>query len=255
MKASIHTDERRGLDLSELDPGRVPVHVGLIMDGNGRWAQERGLPRTAGHAAGEAALFDCVEGALAAGVGWLSAYAFSTENWTRDPAEVEFLMWFNEDLLLRRRDALAERGVRFRFAGDLDDPRIPERNRAHMAEAERVTAGNDRLHLVLAFNYGGRDEVVRAARSLAAGVAAGERSAGDIDERAVAEAMFIPEMPDPDLIVRTSGEMRVSNFWLWSGAYSELVFTETRWPDFGAQSLVDCIVEFQRRGRRFGGAR
>lgn len=241
------------LDLSRLDPGRVPGHVGLIMDGNGRWARERGLPRTAGHAAGEAALFDCVEGALAAGVRWLSAYAFSTENWSREPEEVEFLMWFNEDLLLRRRDALSERGVRFHFAGYLDDPRIPERNRAHMAEAERVTAGNDRLHLVLAFNYGGRDEIVRAARALAAAVGSGELAAADIDEGAVSGAMFIPEMPDPDLIVRTSGEMRMSNFWLWSGAYAELIFTETRWPDFGARSLIDCLVEYQRRRRRFGG--
>ena len=240
------------LDISKLDTEQIPSHVGLIMDGNGRWANARDLPRTAGHAAGEAALFNTIDGALAAGVQWLSAYTFSTENWTRDPEEVEFLMWFNEDLLLRRRDALHEKGVRMYFAGDLSDPRIPDRNRTHMADAEALTRDNDRLHMVFAFNYGGRDEIVRAVQLLAAEVAAGERDIASIDDEAITAHLWVPNMPDPDLIVRTSGEVRLSNFLLWGSAYAEFVFTETRWPEFGAQLLIDAIIEYQTRGRRFG---
>jgi undecaprenyl diphosphate synthase len=242
------------LDLSKLDTERIPTHVGLIMDGNGRWAKARDLPRTAGHAAGEAALFNTIDGALAAGVRWLSAYTFSTENWTRGPEEVQFLMWFNEDLLIRRRDVLHEKGVRMHFAGDLADPRIPERNRQHMADAEELTKNNDTLNMVFAFNYGGRDEIVRAVRMLAAEVAAGERTVGSIDDEAIASNLWVPNMPDPDLIVRTSGEIRLSNFLLWGSAYAEFVFTETPWPEFGAQPLIDAIVEYQTRARRFGSA-
>lgn len=241
------------LDLGRLDPDRVPVHVGLIMDGNGRWARARELPRTAGHAAGEAVLFECVEGALAVGLRWLSAYTFSTENWSRDPDEVAFLMWFNEDILLRRLDSLDRMGVRLHFAGDLDDPRIPDRNRAHMEDATARTRDNDRLDLVLAFNYGGRSEIAAAVRSLAAEAASGRRDPASITERDIENRLFVPGMPDPDVIVRTSGEMRISNFLLWGSAYAELVFTATLWPDFGAQGLVDAIVEYQLRGRRFGG--
>jgi len=242
------------LDLSKLDSTHVPHHVGLIMDGNGRWAKARDLPRTAGHAAGESALFETIEGALAVGIGWLSAYTFSTENWDRDAEEVQFLMWFNEDLLLRRRDALHEKGVRMWFAGDLDDPRIPERNRVHMADAEVLTRDNSRLNMVFAFNYGGRAEIARAARLLAEEVSTGDRAVESIDAEALASRLWVPEMPDPDLIVRTSGEVRLSNFLLWGSAYAEFVFTETRWPEFGAQGLVDAIVEYQTRARRFGKA-
>ena len=240
------------LDLRWLDHGNIPTHLGLIMDGNGRWAQARNLPRTAGHAAGEAVLFDCVEGALDVGLRWLSAYTFSTENWTRHPAEVEFLMWFNEDILLRRLDSLDRMGVRLHFAGDLDDPRIPDRNRNHMENAASRTRDNDRLHLVLAFNYGGRAEIAAAVRSLTAEVSAGRRDPGSITEQDIAAHLAVPEMPAPDVIVRTSGEMRISNFLLWGSAYAELVFTGTLWPDFDAQGLVDAIVEYQRRRRRFG---
>ncbi len=231
----------------------VPVHLGLIMDGNGRWASARNLPRTAGHAAGEAVLFECVEGALAVGLRWLSAYTFSTENWARHPDEVAFLMWFNEDILLRRLDALDRMGVRMYFAGELDDPRIPKRNRAHMQNAVSRTRKNERLNLVLAFNYGGRAEIVAAVRSLAADVASGRQYPGSITERDIEARLFVPEMPSPDVVVRTSGEMRISNFLLWGSAYAELIFTDTLWPDFDAQSLVDAIVEYQQRGRRFGG--
>ena len=193
------------LDLGLLDPERVPVHLGIIMDGNGRWAAARNLPRTAGHAAGEAVLFDCVEGALAVGLRWLSAYTFSTENWAREADEVAFLMWFNEDILLRRLDSLNRMGVRLHFAGDLADPRIPERNRIHMNDAVTRTRDNERLDMVLAFNYGGRAEIVRAVRALADEVTSGRLDAESITERDIAAHMFVPGMPDPDVIVRTSG--------------------------------------------------
>jgi len=179
------------LDLSRIDLERIPRHVGLILDGNGRWANARGLPRTAGHLAGEAALFDTVEGALEIGIEWMTAYTFSTENWSRSEDEVEFLMWFNEDLLLRRRDDLDAQGVRMWFAGDMADPRIPDRNRKHMAEAAELTAANTNLHLVFAFNYGSRREIVEAARSLASKVASGELSIDDIDEAAMESAFYI----------------------------------------------------------------
>lgn len=235
------------LDLSGVDLERVPTHVGLILDGNGRWANQRGLPRTAGHLAGEEALFDTVEGALEIGIRWITAFTFSTENWKRSEQEVEFLMWFNEDLLLRRRDDLHAQGVRMLFAGDMDDPRIPERNRQHMADAETKTKDNTNLHLVFAFNYGSRREIVDAARKLAA-------SGGPIDERRFREAMYVPDMPDVDLIIRSSGEHRLSNFLLWQSAYAEFYFPGILWPDFDRHALVDAVVEYQARERRFGGA-
>jgi undecaprenyl diphosphate synthase len=237
------------LDLSRVDLGRVPVHIGLILDGNGRWANQRGLPRTAGHLAGEEALFDTVEGARELGIKWVSAFTFSTENWARSAEEVEFLMWFNEDLLLRRRDELHAQGVRMLFAGDMGDPRIPERNRRHMAEAEEKTKDNSELHLVFAFNYGSRREIVDAARKLAA---AGDVDA--IDEDSFSRAMYVPDMPDVDLVIRSSGEHRLSNFLLWQSAYAEFYFPGILWPDFDRDALVDAVVDYQARDRRFGGA-
>jgi undecaprenyl diphosphate synthase len=242
------------LDLSRIDPGRIPRHIGLILDGNGRWANARGLPRTAGHAAGEAALFDTVEGALEIGVEWVTAFTFSTENWSRSPDEVEFLMWFNEDLLTRRRDDLDAQGVRMLFAGDMQDPRIPERNRRHMAEAAELTAANTALNLVFAFNYGSRREIVDATRALAARVAAGEMAVGDIDEDAVRHSLYIADMPDVDLVIRSSGEHRLSNFLLWQSAYAEFYFPGILWPDFDRHALLDAVVDYQGRDRRFGGA-
>ena len=235
------------LDLSRIDPDRVPTHVGLILDGNGRWANQRGLPRTAGHLAGEEALFDTVEGALEIGIEWVTAFTFSTENWARSEEEVEFLMWFNEDLLLRRRDDLHEQGVRMLFTGDMDDPRIPDRNRRHMADAEEKTKDNTALHLVFAFNYGSRREIVDAARRLAA-------SGHEIDEDSFRAALYIPDMPDVDLIIRSSGEHRLSNFLLWQAAYAEFYFPGILWPDFDRHALVDAIIDYQARDRRFGGA-
>lgn len=240
------------LDLTGVDLGSVPRHVGLILDGNGRWANARGLPRTAGHLAGEQALFDTVEGALELGIEWVTAFTFSTENWSRSEEEVEFLMWFNEDLLLRRRDELDRQGVRMLFAGDMEDPRIPDRNRRHMAEASQKTAGNQRLSLVFAFNYGSRREIARAAGMIARAAAAGELDPTDVDEATVADHLWVPDMPDVDLVIRSSGEHRLSNFLLWQSAYAEFWFPGILWPDFDRNHLVDAVREYQARERRFG---
>lgn len=242
------------LDLSELDLGRVPRHVGLILDGNGRWANARGLPRTAGHQAGEAALFDCIEGALDMGIEWLSAFTFSTENWNRAAPEVKFLMWFNRDLLDRRRDRLHEMGIRIRFAGDLADVRIPKRNRRLIREAEDLTQGNTAMTVVFAFNYGSRWEITNATRRLVQEAAAGHITADDLDERVFARYLAVSDMPDLDLVIRSSGEHRLSNFFLWQAAYAELVFPGILWPDFDRHALFEAIVEYQKRDRRFGGA-
>jgi len=242
------------LDLSRLDPDRIPDHVGLILDGNGRWANSRGLHRTAGHAAGEAALFDTIDGALEIGIKWLTAYTFSTENWERDPEEVEFLMWFNEDLLTRRRDDLHAKNVRMRFVGDFLDPRVPDRNRKHMAEAAQLTSRNDRLNVVFAFNYGSRRELTEAARLLATEAAIGALDPKTIDEAMVARHLYLPSMPDVDLIIRSSGEHRLSNFLLWQAAYAEFSFPGILWPDYNRHHLLDAVLEYQQRSRRFGGA-
>lgn len=238
----------------DVDRERVPRHVGLILDGNGRWANARGLHRTQGHAAGEPALFDVIEGALDLGVEWLSAYVFSTENWARDAYEVEFLMHFNIDLLRRRRDEMNEKGVRIHFIGDRDDPRVPDELREEIRAAEALTVGNNTLHLVFAFNYGGRSELVDAARRIAAEAAAGELDPDNVDAETVASRLYLPEMPDPDLVIRSSGEQRTSNFLLWESAYAEYVFSHVLWPDFDRHTLAECIAEFQARDRRFGGA-
>ena len=236
------------LTIDEIDPRRIPAHVGCVMDGNGRWAQKRRLPRTEGHAAGEEALFDTVEGALDLGIKWLTVYAFSTENWRRPADEVRFLMQFNESILMRRRDELNDRDVRIRFVGRRDW-RVPKRLVRRMDEAFSLTAGNRTMTLTIAFNYGGRAEIVDAVRAL---VASGT-TADKIDERAIRRHLYDPEMPDPDLVVRTSGEYRISNFLLWELAYSELVFTDVLWPDFRREHLFEAVREFQRRDRRYGG--
>jgi len=231
----------------------VPCHVAIILDGNGRWATGRGLPRTAGHAAGEPALFDVVHGAIELGIEWLTVYVFSTENWSRPAEEVAFLMQFNEDLLLRRRDELNGMGVRVIFIGDRDDPGVSDRLRGHIADTEALTAHNRTLTLVFAFNYGSRLEIARAARCIAEEVAAGELDPAAIEPATVAAHLYLPEMPDPDLVIRSSGEQRVSNFLLWQSAYAELAFPETLWPDFDRRALAACVDEYRRRQRRFGG--
>jgi undecaprenyl diphosphate synthase len=233
-----------------LDLDRVPTHVACVMDGNGRWAQRRGLPRTEGHAAGEKALFDTVEGARDIGVGWLTAWAFSTENWRRPPDEVRYLMGFNESLLVRRRDELHAKNVRVRFIGRRDW-RVPRRVLRRMDETVALTRDNTGLTLTMAFNYGGRAEIVDAVRSLVASGMPPEK----ITEKRVRDHLYAPDMPEPDLVVRTSGEYRLSNFMLWELAYSELVFTDVLWPDFRREHLFDAIRQFQNRDRRFGGVR
>jgi undecaprenyl diphosphate synthase len=220
------------------------------MDGNGRWATQRGLPRTEGHAAGEAALMDAVEGGLDLGIGWLTVYAFSTENWRRPADEVRYLMGFNESLLKRRRDELHEKGVRIRFAGR-QDWRVPRRVVRRMEESAELTAGNRKLTLTIAFNYGGRAELVDAVRALVASGIKPEK----VDEKKIHAHLYHPDQPDPDLVIRTSGEHRMSNFLLWQIAYSELVFTEVLWPDFRREDLFEAVAEFQRRERRYGDVR
>jgi undecaprenyl diphosphate synthase len=237
--------------MSPVDPAHMPTHVAVVMDGNGRWAQQRGLKRTEGHAAGEEALFDTVEGALDIGLRWLTVFAFSTENWRRPLDEVRFLMNFNERLLVARRDELNESGVRVRFVGRRTG-RVPGRVRKRIEETEALTHTNRRLTLTFAFNYGGRAEIVDAARAIAQGVAAGRIDPNNVDERTLHRHLYAPDMPDPDLLIRTSGEFRISNYLLWELAYSELVFTEILWPDFRREQLFDAIAEFQKRERRFG---
>ncbi|MEX2659125.1 MAG: polyprenyl diphosphate synthase [Acidimicrobiales bacterium] len=234
--------------LDDIDLRRVPAHVACVMDGNGRWAQRRGLPRTDGHAAGEEALFDTVEGALELGIRWLTVYAFSTENWKRPADEVRYLIGFNESILVRRCDELDELGVRIRFSGRRDW-RVPKRLTKRMDASVEQTKGNRTLTFTIAFNYGGRAEIVDAVKSLVAdGVPADK-----VDEKAIRRRLYDPEMPDPDLMVRTSGEHRISNFLLWELAYSELVFTDVLWPDFRREDLQEAVREYQRRERRFGG--
>jgi undecaprenyl diphosphate synthase len=239
---SVEQAAHEGLDL-----GRVPAHVACVMDGNGRWAAQRGLPRTEGHAAGEEALLDTVNGALEIGIEWLTMFAFSTENWHRPRDEVRYLMGFNESLLVRRRDELHEKGVRIRFAGRRDW-RVPRRVIRRMDESAALTAANRRMTLTMAFNYGGRAEIVDAVKALVAA----EIPAARIDERALRTHLYFPDMPDPDLVIRTSGEYRISNFLLWQLAYSELVFTDALWPDFRRRHLFEAVCEYQRRERRFG---
>ncbi len=235
--------EFTGIDLSS-----VPNHVACVMDGNGRWARNRGLKRTEGHAAGEEALFDTVDGAIEVGLGWFTVYAFSTENWRRPADEVRYLMGFNEKILLGHRDELNERNVRIRVLGRRDW-RVPRRLIRLMDETVDMTRDNTGMTFTIAFNYGGRAEIVDAVkRIMEAGVPASK-----VTERMIARNLYDPDMPEPDLVVRTSGEYRISNFLLWELAYSELVFTDVLWPDFRKENLFDAIREYQSRERRYGG--
>ena len=218
------------------------------MDGNGRWAQARGLERTEGHAAGEEALFDAIEGAQAIGVKWLTVFAFSTENWKRPPEEVKFLMNFNESLLERRSHELNDMGIRIRFAGRRNW-RVPKRVLRRMDEAVELTKNNREMTLTIAFNYGGRAEIIDAVKQMLEDGVAIDR----ITERKLERYLYEPTMPDVDLLIRTSGEHRLSNFLLWQMAYSELLFTDTLWPDFRRKYLYEAVLEYQARDRRFGG--
>jgi undecaprenyl diphosphate synthase len=230
----------------------VPRHVAIVMDGNGRWAKDRGLPRTAGHEAGEAALFDVVEGAIELGVKWVSAYAFSTENWKRSPDEVRFLMGFNRDVIRRRRDEMHELGVRVRWAGRR--PRLWKSVVAELEAAEELTRKNKVCTLTMCVNYGGRAEIADAARLLALDVAAGKVNPDKIDEKVLARYLDEPDMPDVDLFLRTSGEQRTSNFLLWQSAYAEMVFVPELWPDVDRRVLWRACASYAARDRRYGGA-
>ncbi len=243
---------RSGVRPPDLPAALLPRHVAVVMDGNGRWAQQRGLPRTRGHEAGEAALVDVVHGALELGLPYLSAYAFSTENWKRSPDEVRFLMGFNRQVIRRRRDELNEMGVRVRWAGRR--PRLWRSVLDEIEAAERLTAGNDRLTLQFCVNYGGRAEIADAARQIATEVAAGRLHPDRVTEEVVARRLYNPDIPDVDLFVRTSGEQRISNYLLWQTAYAELVFLDDLWPDVDRRHLWAAVDAYVRRDRRYGGA-
>ena len=227
--------------LSDIDRERVPAHVAIVMDGNGRWAQQRGLPRTDGHGAGEEALFDTVKGGVEVGLRWMTVYAFSTENWKRPAGEVLYLMNFNRGILRRHRDELHEMNVRIRFMG-LRNWRVP---RSVLKEIEGLTS------LILS-GVQVSAEIVDAVKQIVRDHDAGELRIEKITEAVIADRLYDAEMPDPDLLIRTSGEQRISNFLLWRAAYAELWFTPIFWPDFSREVLFEAIRDFQKRSRRFG---
>ncbi|GAA1751132.1 MULTISPECIES: isoprenyl transferase [Streptomonospora] len=230
----------------------IPRHVAIVMDGNGRWAKDRGLARTEGHRAGESSLFDVVEGALELGVDCVSAYAFSTENWKRSPDEVRFLMGFNREVIRRRRDELHAMGVRVRWAGRRG--RLWKSVISELEDAEETTRDNTALTLQFCVNYGGRAEIADAAAAIARKAAAGRLNPDRINEATVAEHLDEPELPDVDLFLRSSGEQRTSNFLLWQSAYAEMVFLDTLWPDFDRRHLWHACEIYASRDRRYGGA-
>lgn len=230
----------------------VPHHVAIVMDGNGRWAKKRGLPRTAGHEAGEAALLDVVSGAIAIGVKEISAYAFSTENWRRSPDEVKFLMGFNRDVLHRRRDEMHELGVKVRWVGK--PGRLWKSVINELQEAQELTKRNKVLTLNMCVNYGGRTEIVDAVKKIADEVAAKRISPGSITEKTLEKFMYSPPMRDVDLFLRTSGEERTSNFLPWQSVYAEMVFMDVLWPDVNRTTLWEAIEIYNQRERRFGKA-
>ena len=235
-----------------LNPAVVPAHVAIVMDGNGRWAKQRGLPRTEGHTRGEAALLDVVAGAIEVGVTHVSAYAFSTENWKRSPDEVRFLMGFNRDVIRRRRDEMNAWGVRVRWAGRR--PKLWKSVIDELERAEEMTRDNNVMTLTMCVNYGGRAEIADAARAIALEVAAGKIDPKKITEKTLAAHLDEPDMPDVDLFWRSSGERRSSNFLPWQAAYAEYVFDDVLWPDVNRTHLWGAIEEYARRNRRFGAA-
>ena len=230
----------------------VPKHIAMVMDGNGRWANERGLTRTEGHRAGEASLLEAVAGATNAGVENLTAYAFSTENWKRSTEEVKFLMGYNKDVLRRRRDLLMEWNVRIRWSGS--ERKLWPSVVRELRVAEEMTKNNTGLVLTMAVNYGGRQEIVAAVNKILQEVSASGSVPKSITEKTIQKRLYVPELPDVDMFLRSSGEMRTSNFMLWQSSYAEMIFMDVLWPDFTRESMWDAIGEFGRRQRRFGGA-
>ena len=257
-RAGVKVNESGGAQLSQLfDPTRkppkfskVPAHIAVVMDGNGRWANRQGLTRTEGHKAGEVALLEVIAGAIEAGVTHLTAYAFSTENWKRSPEEVRFLMGYNKEVLRRRRDLLDQWNVRIRWAGR--KPKLWPSVISELEEAERHTAKNTGLTLTMAVNYGGRQELVDAVDDIVRQALDGKIA--KVTEKTIQKALYQPSLPDVDLFLRSSGEMRTSNFMLWQSSYSEMMFLDTLWPDFTRETLWDAILAYQNRDRRFGAA-
>jgi trans,polycis-decaprenyl diphosphate synthase len=231
---------------------RVPNHVAIVMDGNGRWATQRGLSRTEGHKMGEAVVIDIVCGAIELGIKWLSLYAFSTENWKRSAEEVRFLMGFNRDVVRRRRENLKAMGVRIRWVGSR--PRLWRSVIHELAIAEAMTAGNEVITVNYCVNYGGRTEIAEAARDIAREAAAGRLNPDRITEATIARHLNRPDIPDVDLFLRTSGEQRSSNFMLWQAAYAEFIFQDKLWPDYDRRDLWAACEEYAYRDRRFGSA-
>ncbi|MGP0223149.1 MULTISPECIES: isoprenyl transferase [unclassified Paenarthrobacter] len=230
----------------------IPRHVAIVMDGNGRWANQRGLPRIEGHKAGEPALLDVMAGAIELGIKYVSVYAFSTENWRRSPEEVRFLMGFNKDVLRRQRNQLDEWGVRIRWAGRR--PRLWGSVIKELEEAEDYTRANDTCTLTMCVNYGGRAELADAVSAIAQDVAAGRLKPGSVTEKTIQKYLDEPDLPDVDLFLRSSGEQRLSNFLLWQSAYAEFVFMDTLWPDVDRRTLWEAVEIYAKRDRRYGGA-
>ncbi|OFM34061.1 isoprenyl transferase [Corynebacterium sp. HMSC072A02] len=249
----ITPDPNRVLHPPAIPQEFLPRHIALVMDGNGRWAEERGMKRTEGHRRGEAVLLDVVDACLALGVPYLSAYAFSTENWRRSAEEVRFLMGFNRDVLRRQRHWLNDRGVRVVWAGRR--PRLWRSVIKELEAAEELTKDNTKMTLVMCVNYGGRAELVDGIRSLAEQVSRGELDPRSINEKTVSSVMYDPDMPDVDLFLRPSGEKRTSNFLLWQSAYAEMIYQDKLFPDFTPEDLFAAVEEYARRDRRFGGVK
>jgi undecaprenyl diphosphate synthase len=244
------TPHPSGAKPPKLSKNLIPNHVAVVMDGNGRWARQRGLPRTAGHEAGEAALFDLVEGAIEIGVKEISAFAFSTENWKRSPEEVKFLMGFNRDVIRRRLDDMHELGVRVRWAGR--DRKLWKSVIDELERAEKLTAKNKVLTLNMCVNYGGRAEIIDAAIELGKDIKNKKINVDKINEKTLTKYLDVPT--DVDLFLRSSGEERISNFMLWQSAYAELVFLDVLWPDVDRRTLWNAIEIYAKRDRRFGKA-
>lgn len=250
-RARFFSGKRNQALLAEFDDQRVPVHIAVIMDGNGRWAEKRGLPRIAGHTAGAKAVREAIAAAIELGVGYLTIYSFSSENWSRPKDEVTGLMALFVEVLERELGNLQRMNVRVRVIGDM--VALPDTTAQAFGRCVESTAGNTGLTLVVALNYGARTDLAAAARSIASDAAAGTIDPESVDEAAISARLSTAGIPDPDLVVRTSGEMRVSNFLLWEIAYSELWVTATLWPDFRRADLLRAVVDYQRRARRFGG--
>lgn len=246
------TPHPSGAQPPQLSKKALPRHVAIVMDGNGRWAKQRGLKRTDGHARGEASLLDVIHGAIEIGIPYMSAYAFSTENWKRSPEEVSWLMGFNRDVIHRRRDELNELGVKIRWAGRR--PRLWASVIKELEVAEEMSKDNSTLTLQFCVNYGGRAEIVDAAREIARQAMAGKLNPEKLDETKFAQFLDEPEIPDVDLFLRSSGEQRTSNFLIWQSAYAEMIFLDRLWPDFDRRDLWQAVEQYADRDRRFGSA-